>query len=152
MVPEMRQDRTHDPRMQKPKGPERSYLPVENRKRTNKDLEKYTNQNPGNRGRKRNKSGRGIGKRRRLPVNDGLRSRSERKPIIVRNFYAAHNNTKLQENDKDHVMIKVNLPGKYESVSINTMIDSGATEDFIDKRISDKHQITTKVAERPPEI
>ena len=76
-----------------------------------------------------------MGKRRGLPVKDGLRSRPERKPIIVRNFYAALNNTKLWENDKDHVMIKVNLQGKYESVSINAMIDSGATEDFIDKRI-----------------
>ena len=49
-------------------------------------------------------------------------------------------------------MIKVNLQGKYESVNINAMIDSGATEDFIDKRICDEHQITTKVAERPREI
>ena len=49
-------------------------------------------------------------------------------------------------------MIKVNLQGKYERVNINTMIDSGATEDFIDKRICDKHEITTKVAERPREI
>ena len=49
-------------------------------------------------------------------------------------------------------MIKVKLQGKYESVKINAMIDSGATEDFIDKRICDKHQITTKVAERPREI
>ena len=49
-------------------------------------------------------------------------------------------------------MIKVNLQGKYESVNIKAMIDSGATEGFIDKRICDKHQITTKVAERPREI
>ena len=35
---------------------------------------------------------------------------------------------------------------------MNEMIESGATEDFIDKRIFDKHQITTKVAERPIEI
>ena len=49
-------------------------------------------------------------------------------------------------------MIKVNLQGNYESISINAMIDSGATEDFIDKRICDKNGITTKVAERPGEI
>ena len=49
-------------------------------------------------------------------------------------------------------MIKVNLHSKYESVNINGMIDSGATEDFIDKGICDKHQITTKLAERPREI
>ena len=67
-------------------------------------------------------------------------------------FYAALNNTKLWENDKDHVMIKVNFHGKYENVSINAMIDSGATEDFIDKRICDKHHIPTKMAEKPREI
>ena len=51
-------------------------------------------------------------------------------------------------------MIKVNLHGKHESVNINARIDSGATEDFIqvDKGICDKHQLTTKVAERPREI
>ena len=49
-------------------------------------------------------------------------------------------------------MIKVNLHGKYESVNINAMIDSGATEDFIDERICDKDQITTKMAENPGEI
>ena len=49
-------------------------------------------------------------------------------------------------------MIKVNLHFKYEYVSINAKIDSGATEDFIDNRICDKHQITTKMAERPREI
>ena len=87
-----------------------------------------------------------------LLVRGGLGSRPGREPIIIRNFYAALNNTKLWENDKDHVMIKVNLQGKYENVSINTMIDSGVTEDFIDKRICDKYQISTKVAERPREI
>ena len=49
-------------------------------------------------------------------------------------------------------MIKVNLQGKYESVSIDVMIDSGVTENFIDKRICENHQITTKVAEVPREI
>ena len=72
--------------------------------------------------------------------------------MIVRNFYAALNRPKLWENDKDHLMIKVNLHGKNKSVNIHAMINSGATEDFIDKGICDKHQITTKVAERPREI
>ena len=49
-------------------------------------------------------------------------------------------------------MIKVSLYGKYENFNINVMIDSEATEDFIDKRICDKHQIITKVAEKPREI
>ena len=49
-------------------------------------------------------------------------------------------------------MIKVKLHSKYESVNINAMIDSGATEDFIDKRICDKHQTTTKMTQKPREI
>ena len=125
---------------------------MENRKRTNEHLEKYTNKNPRHGSGKRQRGRRRVGKRRGLPVKHGLRSLPERKPIIVRNFYAALNDTKLWDNDKDHVMIKVNLNGKYESVSINERIDSGATEDFIDKRICDKHPNTTKVAERPREI
>ena len=105
----MRQDRKHDLRMQKPKGRERSYLPVENRERTNKHLEKYTNQNPRNGSGRRERGRRRGGKRRRLPLKDGLRSRPERKPNIARNFYAALNNTTLWENDKYHIMIKVNI-------------------------------------------
>ena len=41
-------------------------------------------------------------------------------------------------------MIKVNSHGKYGRVNINAMIDSGATEDFINERICDKHPITRK--------
>ena len=93
-----------------------------------------------------------MGKRRRLPVKYGLRSRPKRKPIIVRNFYAALDNTKLWENDKDHIMIKVHLHSREKEVSINAMIDSGATEDFIDKTICDKHQISTILAAKPREI
>ena len=49
-------------------------------------------------------------------------------------------------------MIKVNILGKDKGVSINAMVDSGATEDFIDKSICDKHQIPTILAEKPREI
>ena len=48
------------------------------------------------------------------------------KTYQVRNLDAAINNTKLWEKDKDHIMIKVNLYGKYENISINAMIDCGA--------------------------
>ena len=49
-------------------------------------------------------------------------------------------------------MIKVNLHGGNREVSINAMIDSGATEDFIDKTICDTHQIPTPLAEKPREL
>ena len=59
---------------------------------------------------------------------------------------------KLWENYKDHVMIKMNLHRRNGEVSIYAMIDSGAREDFIDKPICDKHQISTQRAEKPREI
>ena len=49
-------------------------------------------------------------------------------------------------------MIKVVLQGKEEKLSINAMIDSGATEDFIDKEVCQKHQISTIAIENPREI
>ena len=49
-------------------------------------------------------------------------------------------------------MIKVVLQGKKEKLSINAMIDSGATEDFIDKEVCQKHQISTIATENPSEI
>ena len=49
-------------------------------------------------------------------------------------------------------MIKVGLEGKKEKFSINAMIDSGATEDFIDKEICRKQEITTTATKNPREI
>jgi len=66
------------------------------------------------------------------PVRDGLRDRPERKPIIMENYYTALHYMDTFENDNDHIMVKIQLHGGNESVTINAMIDSGATEDFID--------------------
>ena len=49
-------------------------------------------------------------------------------------------------------MIKVVLQGKKEKLKINAIIDSGATEDFIDKEVCKKHQITMTPTENPREI
>ena len=49
-------------------------------------------------------------------------------------------------------MIKVVLHREKEKLSINAMIDSGATEDFIDKEVCQKHQISTIASENPREI
>ena len=72
----------------------------------------------------------------KTPLNDGLRSRPERKPIIVQYLYTALNYTKLWESEKVHIMIKIKLHGGNREVSINAMIDLGATEDSIDKAIT----------------
>ena len=101
---------------------------------------------------RRIRGSRRVGKRGRLSVKDGLRSRPERKPITVRNIYVVLNNTTLWENYKNHIMIKVNIHGQNKEVSINVMIESGATKDFIDKTISVKHQIATILAAISREI
>ena len=49
-------------------------------------------------------------------------------------------------------MIKVTIHGEHGDVMINAMIDSRATEDFIDKTICDKHGILTILAENLREI
>ena len=86
------------------------------------------------------------------PVRDGLRDRPERKPIITANYYAALNYAGTVENDKDHIMVEVQLHGEREAVTINAMIDSGATEDFIDSKVCKKHGIKTIKAKNPREI
>jgi len=85
------------------------------------------------------------------PVRDGLRDRPERKPIIMENYYPALNYTDTLENDNDHIMVKIQLPGKKESVTINAMIDSGATEDSIDRDVCNKHGINMIKAKNPNE-
>ena len=86
------------------------------------------------------------------PVRDGLRDRPERKPIIMENYYAALNYTETLEHENDHIMVKVHLHGEKETVTINAMIDSGATEDFIDQEVCNKHGIKMIKAKHPREI
>jgi len=75
------------------------------------------------------------------PVRDGLRDRPERKPIIMENYYVVLNYTETLEHDNDHIIVKIQLHGGKELVTINTMIDSGATENFIDREVCNKHGI-----------
>jgi len=86
------------------------------------------------------------------PVRDVLRDRPEQKPIIMENYYAALNYTEIRETDNDHIMVKIQLHGGKESVRINAMIDSGATGDFIDREVCNKHGIKMIKAKNPREI
>jgi len=70
----------------------------------------------------------------------------------MENYYAALNYTDTIENDNDHIMVKIQLHGGKESVTINAMIDSGATEDFIDRQVCNKHGIKMIKAKNPREI
>jgi len=49
-------------------------------------------------------------------------------------------------------MVKIQLHGEKKSVTINAMIDSGATEDFIDQEVCNKHGIKMIKAKNPREI
>jgi len=59
----------------------------------------------------------------------------------MENYYPALNYRETLDHDKDHIMVKIQLPGERESGTINAMIDSGATVDFIDREICNKHGI-----------
>jgi len=50
----------------------------------------------------------------------------------MENYYAPLNYTETLDNDKDYIMVQIQLHCEKASVTINAMIDSGATEDFID--------------------
>jgi len=82
------------------------------------------------------------------PIKDGLRDGPELKPIIIKNHYPVHNYTETHENDDHQTMVKIQLHGAKESVTIKAMIDSGATEDFIDREVCNKHGIKMSKAKK----
>ena len=85
-------------------------------------------------------------------VRDGRRDRPERKAIIPENYYAALNYTETLEHDNDYIMVKIELQGRKESVTMKAMIDSGATADLIDSEVCNKHGIKMIKAENPWEV
>jgi len=107
-----------------------------------------TSQSQGNGGRKR----RIVGKRRKSPVSNGLRDKTKPKPIEMRNLYTALNNTEALNNENDHIMVTVRLHGTTRQITINAMINSGATEDFIDKVFCSKYNIRTTQAKTIREV
>jgi len=70
----------------------------------------------------------------------------------VEDYYPALNYTETLEQDNDHIMVKIQLYGPRESVTINAMIDSGTTEDFINKEVCNKYRIKMIKAKNLKEI
>jgi len=68
------------------------------------------------------------------------------------NYYAALNYIESLKHDNDHIMVKLQLHSGKESVTINAMIHSRATEDFIDREVCNKHGIKMIKAKNPREI
>ena len=58
----------------------------------------------------------------------------------------------MNEYDNDHIMIKLQLQGQNRPVKVNAMIDSGATEDFIDQGLCHKYGIRTMKTGNPRTI
>ena len=86
----------------------------------------------------RKRSRRRVAKRQKSTVSKGLRDKTKPKPIEMRNLYAALNNTETLDNENEHIMVQIRLHGTKRQVTINAMIDSGATEDFINKGFCSK--------------
>jgi len=93
-----------------------------------------------------------VGKGQISPAREGLRDRPARKPIILENHYAALSDTETVENDNDHIMGKIQLHGTQESVTINAVIDSSLTKDFIHKEVCKEHGDKMMIAKNPREI
>jgi len=70
----------------------------------------------------------------------------------MKNYYVALNCTDTLENNNDHIMVKIQQPAGKEAVTINAMIDSGATDDFIDREVCNKHGMKMIKAKSPSEI
>jgi len=70
----------------------------------------------------------------------------------MRNLYAARNNMETLDNENDHIMVQIRLPGTKKQVTINPMIDSDATEDFIDKGLCSTYNIRTTQAKTIREV
>jgi len=109
-----------------------------------------TSQGTRNGGRERSR--RRVGKRPKSPVSNGLRDKTKPKPIERRNLYAALNNMETLENQNDDIMVQIRLHSTKRQVTINAMIDSGATEDFIDKGFCSKYNIGTMQAKTTREV
>jgi len=149
-MPPMRKTWTLSQRLLK-KGRTQTVQRTSQKLATPKENRPVANQNEvqGDRGRTGTRT---VGKRRVSPVRDGLRDRPERKPFIMENYYAALYYRETFDNDKDHIMVKIQLHGTKESVTINAVIDSEETEDFIDEEVCNKHEIKMIKAKNPREI
>jgi len=56
------------------------------------------------------------------------------------------------DNENDHIMVKIQLHGTKRQVTMNAMIDSGATKDFIDQGFCSKYNIRTTQAKTTREV
>ena len=85
-------------------------------------------------------------------VREALRGRPEQKSIIMENYYTALNYTETLEYENNHIIVKVHLHGKKKPVRIKAMVNWGATEDFINQEVCNKHRIKMIKATDPREI
>ena len=94
---------------------------------------------------------RGGVKRRKSPVRDGLRD-WKLKPIRMTNVYAALNYTESLDKESNHIIVKVKIHNEDQEIMTNVMIDSGATDDFIDRDFCITNQLPLEKMKKPREI
>ena len=56
------------------------------------------------------------------------------------------------DNEADHIIIKLKLPKGEKRITTNAMVDSGATEDFIDQQFCIQHQFPVRRLNQPRDI
>jgi len=64
----------------------------------------------------------------------------------MKNIYAALNNMETLDNENDYIMAQIRLHGTKRQVTIKAIINSGATEDCIDKGFCSKYNIRSTQA------
>jgi len=70
----------------------------------------------------------------------------------MRSLYAPLNNMERLDNEHNHIMVQIRVHGIKRQVTINAMIDSGATQNFIDKGFCSKYNIRTTQAKTTREV
>ena len=96
-------------------------------------------------------SGRGIVKRRKPHAINGTRAASP-KTISISHLRTASEKTELLTLDTDHFMVKIQLHNGKKEITTNAMIDSGATEDFIDHNFAMVNDLPLKKINKPRDI
>src|SRR5437588_8673794 len=109
-----------------------------------------TGQDQGNPSRTRTKGSRDFKRRQSLGI-DGTRDKTP-KTIQISHLRTDSTNTAIFTLGTDHLMIKTKIHNGKTEITTNAMIDSGATEDFIDYSFAMVHQLPQRKIKQPRNI
>ena len=123
-----------------------------------KGLSSTTDQDQRNINRRRNT--RGAFKRARFSLRNGKENLEKKKSVFCINLYSVLQpeqplddyDKEYDDNNTDHLMLPVLLQEGRKRIRTNAMVDSGATQDFIDGNFCLRHQLPVWKEERPIKI